>query len=484
MSPGGRFVTPASVLALLFIVSLPAVTVRLYSSDEIEYFAYLRSIWFDHDLSFDNEYRYYYERGIAQGSRPRENGEGVYGGSFHETFLETTTETGLRVNFAPVGTAILWSPFYAAADIGVRAARVFGSHVPADGFSRPYVAAAAYGSAIYGFLAILLSAAAVRRTIGGDGWSLAAVWMGTPLVFYMYVAPGFSHAASAFAVAAFVVAWLRVRESWSWQGAAALGALAALMGMVREQDVFIALGPAVDYTVHALREARRGTVPLWRSAIGAATGTAVFLVCLTPQLAAYYTLYGRFGPSPLVAGKMDWTAPHLWQVLASLDYGYVFWTPLAVPALAGLALVASGRVPADSRSARAATTWIGVLCLLMAFGQIYVSGSVSSWTGSTFGQRRLVGLTVFLAIGLAGLLRVAGAAWTRAALTGLVVVCTWWNLGLVAQFGTSLMNRQRLELPTNAYHNFVTIPRMLPELAYRYLFDRESFYRTARPSAP
>ena len=34
-------------LCLLFVVSLPAVTVRFYASDEIEYFAYLRSVWFD-----------------------------------------------------------------------------------------------------------------------------------------------------------------------------------------------------------------------------------------------------------------------------------------------------------------------------------------------------------------------------------------------------------------------------------------------------
>ena len=38
-----------------------------------------------------------------------------------------------------------------------------------------------------------------------------AVWLGTPLLFYMYVAPPFSHACSAFAVALFVTVWLRVR---------------------------------------------------------------------------------------------------------------------------------------------------------------------------------------------------------------------------------------------------------------------------------
>ena len=82
-----------------------------------------------------------------------------------------------------------------------------------------------------------------------------AVWLGTPLLFYMYLAPGFSHACSAFAVAAFVVAWLHVRREWAVVGVAALGAMAALMGMVREQDLFIAIGPAADYVLTTVRSA-------------------------------------------------------------------------------------------------------------------------------------------------------------------------------------------------------------------------------------
>src|SRR5262252_4296484 len=149
----GAMTRPAWVLVLIFVVSLPAVTLRLYASDEIEYFSYLRSVWFDHDVSFDNEYRYFYEHGIARGP------------GFRETFLELTTPTGLRYNFGTVGSALLWAPMYAVADAGVRVARLMGSSVEADGFSRPYIAAVAYGSALYGFLAVLLSAYVARRVM-------------------------------------------------------------------------------------------------------------------------------------------------------------------------------------------------------------------------------------------------------------------------------------------------------------------------------
>ena len=230
---------------LLFVVSLPAVTLRFYAADEIEYFAFLRSLWFDHDLSFDNEYQYFYDHGIA--STP----------GFHETFLELETETGLRVNFGTIGSALLWAPMYGVADLGVRVARAAGSPVAADGFSRPYMAAVAYGSALYGFLAVLLSAFVARRILGQGILAAAIVWIGTPLTFYMYLAPGMAHACSAFAVAAFVAVWLVVRERWSVRGFVALGAVAALMTMVREQDAFYVVGVALDAVWTLAEDIRR-----------------------------------------------------------------------------------------------------------------------------------------------------------------------------------------------------------------------------------
>jgi hypothetical protein len=51
----------------------------------------------------------------------------------------------------------------------------------------------------------------------------------------------------------------------------------------------------------------------------------------------------------------------------------------------------------------------------------------------------------------------------------------------MAQFGAGMMDRQRLQLARNAYNTFVAVPRDLPGLAYRYVFDRASFYRPSEP---
>jgi hypothetical protein len=225
------------LLALLFVVPCRG-TPRIYASDEIQYFAYLRSLWFDRDVSFENEYRWFYDRGIAASP------------GFHETFLERTTETGRRINFGTIGSALLWAPFYAVGDLVARARAGSDPSVAVDGFSAPYIAAVAYGSAAYGMLALWLSIRIARRLVGPGLAPALAVLCGTPLVFYMYVAPPMSHACSAFAVALFTLTWLRAREKWSPCWAVALGLSGALMAMVREQDLLFVAGPALDW-LHA-----------------------------------------------------------------------------------------------------------------------------------------------------------------------------------------------------------------------------------------
>ncbi len=458
------------LLIAVFLISLPAVTVRFYASDEIEYFAYLRSMWFDHDFSFDNENRYFYDRGIARGWR------------FKETFLDGETATGKRINFAPIGSAILWSPFYIVTDAGVRAARAAGVSVAADGYSTPYIASVVYASALYGLLALALSAYAAARIVragAAAAAAAAAVWVGTPILFYMYLAPGFSHACSAFAVAAFVVIWLRVRQEWCLKGVVALGAVAGLMGMVREQDLFIAAGPALDYLLSARRRLQDGTWRVADAVTRVAGGVAAVAICFMPQVLTYVSLFGRAAPSSTVQGKMMWTSPHIRLVLLSPSNGWLFWTPLALPALMGLAWLAirrgplvAGETPLPDRRR------IAMICIVMVMTQIYLGGALDTWAGAgSFGQRRLVGLTVFLVLGLTTALVVVRHHWMKYATWSLIVLAVWWNLGLMAQFGTRLMNRQRLDPPLNAYHNFVTIPRRLPELFSRYLFDRSSFYQ-------
>lgn len=477
-----------ALAVLLFAVSLPAVTSRLYASDEVQYYSYLRSLWFDRDVSFDNEYRYFADAGLFQTS------------GFRETFLERSTATGYRENFATIGAALLWAPFYAVADLATRLLRAAGSPVAADGYSRLYIAAVSYGSAVYAFAALLLSVAAARRLTGHGLRAALAAWLGTPLLFYMYAAPPFAHACSAFAVALFVTLWLRVRQRWSTPGLVALGAAAALMTMVREQDALYAVGVAADFGWFVLARMRSSAAAVAERKIspavaaasrylaGAAAGGLTFVLAYSPQLLSYLALNDRLGPSRLVTRKMNWLSPYAAGVVASPSHGLFAWTPLALLALAGLVLLwlhagaaarEAERVPVAGDVRRVA----GCMLLMLAL-QVYVTGSVESWTvAGAFGQRRFVSATLLLVVGLAAWWQAAPTGLPRAALITVTVLGVWWNVGLMALFGANLMDRQRLTLKQNAYDVFVTLPRTGPSLAYRYLFDRRSFYRSAEPES-
>ena len=442
-------------LVSLFVLSLPLVTTRIYASDEVEAFAWARSWVFDRDVNFENEYEHFYDSRQVQTA------------SFHETFLERENEAGRRLNFMPIGTAILWLPFYGAGHVAAIA-----TGAPADGYSAPYIAAVAYGSAIYGFLAVVLSLGIARRLVGDGLAASVAIWMGTPLLFYMYVAPPMSHACSAFAVSLFLWSWLHVRERWSLHGAVLLGVTGALMAMVREQDVFFIAAPIIDFVWWAIH-----APALRRQATLAVAGATAFLLAYAPQLLAYNALNGHPGPTTYVTRKMTWTAPHSLQVLFSPEHGLFAWTPLALVAIAGLALLALGRTPAAARDSR----WLASLLLVTFALQVYVNGSVESWTvAGSFGQRRFVAMTPLLVAGLAALLRawssVARPRWLHVVASAVLVAGIWWNLGLMIQFGLNRMDRQRLTLRDNMWTTFVVLPADAPGILWRYLTNRESFY--------
>jgi hypothetical protein len=469
------------LVVLAFLLSLPAVTTRINASDEIQFFAWLHSWTFDRDVDFDNEYRYFFEAGPGRNQ------------GFVDTFLEGTNEAGRRPNFAPIGSAILWLPFYAG---GHLAAGLSG--VATDGLSHPYIAAVSYGSAIYGMLAVLLSAAIARRLLGRSGLGAALLaWLGTPLLFYMYVAPGFAHACSAFAVALFIWVWLRIREQWTIAGVVALGLAAALLPMVREQDAFFVVGPALDFGRWAWRHLANdssgpGMPSRRRVWLLGTVGVTTCVAAYTPQLASYVALNGHPGPTEAVARKMSWTSPHFVEVLFSLEHGLLLWTPLALFAFVGLAWLCVGGTRTRGASGPNATgtrarphpdlAWIAGLMLLMCVLQVYVSGSVESWTvAGAFGQRRFVALTPLLTVGLAALWPAPGArVLRRLTAVAMATVMIWWNLGLMAQFGLHLMDRQRLSLAHNAWMTFVELPAMAPSIVVRYFTDRDSLYGLPR----
>ena len=71
-------------LCLVALVALPLFTPRVYASDEIKYFATLRSVYFDQDLHYENEYGHFIRRDPVahDGLRPFRDGVTPTGSHF------------------------------------------------------------------------------------------------------------------------------------------------------------------------------------------------------------------------------------------------------------------------------------------------------------------------------------------------------------------------------------------------------------------
>lgn len=388
---------PRAVIVSLALLAVPTVYGEV-GGDGLQAFVVVRSVLLDHDMDLANDYA----------------GLGV---------PIVVTRAGQPTSHLPIGLALVWAPPFALAHAGTAIARGFGSTLGADGFSVPYRSAVTAATYAYGVLALLLIEAEVRRRNGRAVALLAtlAIWLATPLHFYMTANPAMAHGASVLAATAFVVAWLRQRErddasAWGWAG---VGLLGGLMAAVRLQDAVLLAMPAADLAVRP-RAGGKGRLTAFLAA-AAAPGLV--------QLLAWLRLYGPgFLTTVLTVNLVGGTPPHIAGVLFSPRHGLFYWTPLYVVCVLGWAAWAL-------RQPRLAS--------LVAAGfasAVLVNASIQDWWGSeAFGQRRLLGLTPLFALGLGEALAVLSAPWRRLAAGALALLAVWtlsfegvYNSGMAA----------------------------------------------------
>lgn len=435
--------------AIASAITLALVSTKIRGADEIEYYSHLRSAVFDRDLDFTNEYEHFYD-GNRQGLQ-----------AFKETFLDRREpKTGRPINFAPIGSAVVWSPFFLAAHALVTNGVLRG---PADGFSPAYAGAVAYGSSLLAIIGFLVAFQTLKRCMGvTEGLSLLAVlavWFGTPAFYYMTVAPAFAHAPSIFAVSLLFFLWLRARERdfvFDW---ILMGLCAGLAMLIREQGALFLIAPGLDLGFRLLKGDVKRALERGIAVLGAAG------LVFAPQLLAYQALNGSFGPTQLVQRKMDFSSPHFFDVLIDPGHGLLLWTPLLLVAFFGLVrgLFRLGAV--------------GLFVTAALLAQVYINGSVLSWhQAGAFGSRRFVDSSILLVIGFAfGLM-----ATTTRTQKILVALAIWWNLSLMMQFGLKLMDRQRLDWPGVALRQVTDVPQRILETAKLYFTDPEGLARGRR----
>lgn len=368
---------------------------RITGVDPVAYYAWLRSIAFDHDLDFENEYRELVPKeALTKGSPVDPDGP--------------RTPSGRVPNVFSIGPGLLWAPFVA---MGHLAAKMSG--VPADGYSQPYHTAVFLANVVYGTAGALLVFAGLRAWWGRRLSTLAAVgaWACSPALYYTYAQEAMSHACSFFAMALFLCVWLHLRKRETWWGWALIGASLGLAALVRWQNVTFAVIPAVDLLWKTDRKKL-----VWLAGCAAAT-----VLVFSPQMAGWHIVYGSALTIPQGQGFMAWFRPAIFHVLFSAREGLFTWTPLMAAGVFGLFLWPKGKKKA----------YIAMAAAILI--QVYVSACAGD-AGWSFGMRRLVNCAPFFGVGLATVLSrfmLTKPKWTAC----IIVACTAWNVLFVMQYG-------------------------------------------------
>ncbi|MCX7626060.1 MAG: hypothetical protein N2Z21_07605 [Candidatus Sumerlaeaceae bacterium] len=367
--------------------------------DDLAYFAYARSLFFDNDINFCNDYQHLvmlfqdYLAGPPIAQWLREN-------------------PARPPNIYPIGTGLAALPFLLAFHVLAKML-VFGGIIPVapSPFSSWYVLAYLFGNLCWGVLGLWLTSQMLQRVFSSPVAHIAtySCLFAGPALFYFVYQPGMSHltglACVAFAVWS-IFQWdseatpLR-RRVYAILAGIAIG-LTLLVRPANLPLVFLFLTPMSRYE----------SIPLHQRLTELLLSCASAVLSFLPQLFAWRYLYGSFFPNPYGYGA-TFFAPHFWQVLFGRRHGLFFWHPWLLLALVGLI----GMARSHPRR------YLPALAVILGMAWIYGNWEVY-WLGAAFGMRGYVEFIPLFAFGAAWLIR-----WIRQLTRSQVV-----PLGIIAMF--------------------------------------------------
>jgi hypothetical protein len=470
-NPFSRCSRGEGVLLALFVLTLPFVRPWLHG-DGFGYYAFARTLLIQHDLNFEQDLRRGYE------TNPE-----VMTESFREKYL--VPSTGRFANHFTIGPAFLWAPFLIPAHaIAVSTDHLHGTHLSRDGFSKPYILAMAFGTAVYAFLGIWLCFQLAEKYLP-ERWALLAtlgIWFASPLAFYIYVDPSFSHAHSAFAAALFIWYWDRTRGSRTWGQWVVLALVAALLINIYYPNILILLLPLFESLSEYWRAFRNRESAEWFRLLAQNTAFALIVFLLfVPALITKKILFGGY----LSFGYKErwfWNSPAFFKTWFSADHGLFTWTPILLPAVIGiLCLQRKDRV-------------LGLYFSILFLAYTYFIGCYQTWHGlHSYGARFFVSLSVLFVVGLAAffdwissLARNRRFVFLSASLA--VAVLALWNFGLIFQFGLHLVSPVGpISFRDAAYNQVAVVPprafHMVSSLVNSKLHSN-SLVETPRATSP
>ena len=390
------------------------------------YYAFARSIAFDGDLQISNDLVLSYPTAPSV----------IVEKDFHLDL----TETGRVHSPFAIGSSFIWAIWLGILRAGNALVQLFGlGWKNATGYEWVFVTGIGAFSALLGWLAFWLAyrLASAETSKTAALWSAATLLFATPMLYYQFREPFYSHATAALTTTLCIYVWWRgLDRKRTVASGIVLGALIGVSSLVRWQNLIYLALPGISALWSFLQlpvsERRRQ----WQSSLVylAAIGVTALLI-FSLQMGIWRVFYGSWITVPQGSAYVDWSAPNLLPTLFSSYRGLLPWLPAIIPAFVGLGWLARRRPK------------LIVPLLVIVVLEVYINGSTRDWFGGGgYGPRRYTSELAIIVLGYAAFIQLLwqrqGARLTQAiaALLALLLGLQQWVLlrfGIPEQIGGS-----------------------------------------------
>lgn len=329
------------------------------------YYSYLPALFIYNDLSF----QFKYKEGIA-----KEVSDNVW-------YL--TTPEGKPVQKMTCGLSLLYAPFFF---IGHAFALLLEE--PANGYSTVYQMAIALSSLFYAWVSIFIMRKLLRTFFDdrSTALTLAFVYLGTNLFFYIISEGAMSHNYSVFVITLFLylcVKWIENKKAFLLFLIGLTGGLAAL---IRPVNAIIFLFPLLYFILSLKKEELKKYASVSSLLLLIAGG----LLAISPQLFYWKTATGSWIYYSYSDEGFFFLNPAIMKGLFSFRKGWLIYTPLVLFGLWGFYWLYKKQKS------------IAIPSILIIAIYSYVAFSWWCWWyGGSFGMRAMIDVLPFIALGFA-----------------------------------------------------------------------------------
>ncbi len=421
----------------------------IFGADAQGYYMVGRSLYFDHDADFTNEW--------TITTHPEHLGE------------PRRTTIGRIANHPPIGYAIMSQPFFLISDMCTRFCNnILRTNLPNDGYRGIYGLLVPFSSILLACIGIYLSYKIICKFFSKalSSMSICTIVLSTSLLWYVTGHLTMTHAYSFFIVTAFIYASLILFNTHPSDVPASryilIGSLLSLAVLVRLQNLVFAMIPLIAISVNIFKGFRSETPPEWiRLFLKLSLMSFSFLICFIPQLLFWKTIYGTFfvnsyattGGATFKLLDLD-----LLKTLFSTNHGLFLWHPVTLFSCIGISVMLL----------KDEINRFFLLSLLICFlSTWYIIATVDYSLANSFGNRGFEGSTLFFALGWAKILSKLNIK------TMVVAIClcfVLWNIQLLFQQRYLGWLPYNGEVPyLQVFINYKNLPSELDRLKLKYL---------------